>query len=667
MKISRKWLADFISIPKSDITLESNLTNLGLEVDSIVTRKDDSVIDIEFTPNRGDCLSVYGTARDLSAISLKKIHLPKLQSIKTKKAKDNVLKKIEHNICPEYRYILFNNINNSFKTPDYIKQRLKDSNIAPINLFVDVSNYVLMELGQPTHAFDFDKIDSFLSIKNSSRERKFLALDNKEYTIPKNTPVITDKSGLIHALPGVIGSKYSSVTKTTKNILVESAFFVPDVVRKLSSQFRIQTDSSYRFERGVDYNLQEIALKRIHYIISEIFTLDEKPIIFKRSNKHPCTKVKSFVFDKTLPNRILGVHIDHRRVVQILKHLGFTFKNNRVHVPSHRFDVDNNYDLVEEIARIYGYENIPESKLDHPDNSPIILFETYKQAFVYRGYKEAINFSFISDNLNSNSSNIPLVNPISKDKSQMRDSLLQGLLNNISYNSKRKQKSIKLFEEGRTFKMLKNKIVESDKFSAVIYGQISSTDLVKYSYNVGIDDLKSDILSAFPEVKFKRISGSTYFFDINYTQQLILNNKLVGYCGLVAKEITDKLDINGPVFAFEIDNINSVKCDARINYNKISQYPSVYKDLTIKCTYDHDITEITRNLNKKSYKYLKNIRIKDIFIQGDNLQSNNMRHVTIEICLQSKSKTLSDADINKDLDMVIKNLKTLYNLHIKES
>ena len=314
MKISKNWLSEFIPLPKNNSKLESSLTNLGLEVDVISKAKDDYIIDIEFTPNRGDCLSLYGTARDLSSKLTKDIKLPEVRYIDTKLAKSETLSIIDKNICPEYRFLKLKSINNSKSTPNYIKNRLRKSNITSVNLIVDLSNYVMMELGQPTHAFDLDKIEPPLSVQKSTKESIFYALDNKEYIIPKNTPVIIDKSGIIHALPGIIGGKLSSVTKKSKNILFESAFFLPDVVRRLASKYRIQTDSSYRFERGVDYNLQEIALKRICHLVYKFTTLEKSSKIYKISKAHSYTKNKSFVFDKNLSERVLGIKINQKEI-----------------------------------------------------------------------------------------------------------------------------------------------------------------------------------------------------------------------------------------------------------------------------------------------------------------------------------------------------------------
>ena len=316
MKISKNWLSEFLLIPKST-DLENVLTQLGLEVDSIKKHKDDYIIDIEFTPNRGDCLSVYGTARDLCAYKSKEIKKPALSPSVSEKSNKHI-KKVSDNICPEYRYIILNNVNLKQKTPKFIKDKLIKSDITPINLVVDISNFVMLELGQPTHVFDIDAIHGKLSIKLNNKKNKFIGIDNKEYIIEKGKPVIVDEKNNIHALPGVLGSKLSAVTNSSTNILIESAFFIPDSVRRLSRDLRIQTDSSYRFERGVDYCLPEDALRRIHYLLKDIISI-EKCRIVKISHKHSLTKPVSFNFDYELFERILGIKLSPTKKQRVIK------------------------------------------------------------------------------------------------------------------------------------------------------------------------------------------------------------------------------------------------------------------------------------------------------------------------------------------------------------
>jgi len=660
MKISKNWISEFISI-SNESNLENELTQLGLEVDSIKKHKDDFVIDIEFTPNRGDCLSVYGTARDLCAYKAKKINKPPISSCIFNKSNVHV-KEISKDICPEYRYMILNDISVKQKTPKFIRDKLIKSDITPINIIVDVSNYVMMELGQPTHAFDKDTIHGKLSIKFNNKKNKFIGIDNKEYIVEKGKPVIMDEREIIHALPGVIGSKISAVSDSTKNILIESAFFIPDIVRKLSRDFRIQTDSSYRFERGVDYALSEDALRRIHYLLLDVMSL-EKCKITKISKKHYLTKPKTFNFEYELFERILGLKLNIKKIKNYLINLGFIFKGKKILVPSYRFDVENNYDLVEEVCRLYGYDNIPQIPLktfigDTKEKNNI------SDMLVVIGYKEAINFTFISKNYSKNKNQLVLENPISKDKSTMRESLLPGLLSNVVYNSNRQQKSIRLFEKGKVYIKNNKKINELNIISGILYGYKSSLDLVSNTYKYGIGDLKSDILSILPSAKFSENKESIYF-DSNNSLKIYIDKLFIGECGIVSSNLTNDFGLKDAAFAFEIleDNIIEPKI---ATYRETSQFPSVYKDITLLTSKNDNIVNLIDNIDKSSYKYMKNIRIKDIFINKDNLQLNN-RHVTLEVCLQSNKKTLSDKDISNEINKLVTEIKNRFKLSIKEA
>jgi phenylalanyl-tRNA synthetase beta chain len=662
MKISKNWLSNFISTPKSNDKLESDLTKLGLEVDTINKDKDDYIIDIEFTPNRGDCLSVYGTARDLGAYKGKKINQPACSKSVTAKINTKI-KNINSAISPEYRYMILNDINVSTETPKYITRRLKQSDIASVNIIVDISNYVMLEVGQPTHAFDLDKINGKLSIVQLKKKNKFLGIDNKEYIVDKDTEVIIDEKNIIHALPGVIGSKLSSVTSSTQNILFESAFFIPDIVRSLSRKFRIQTDSSYRFERGVDYNLSDYALSRIHFLLNEIFNIGSKCIISKISKQSKLTKKKQFEFDTKLFNRILGIDIDIKKIKLILMNLGIIFKGKTVIIPSYRSDISNNYDLVEEVSRIYGFDNIKEVPLENSETQ-YHCHSSLNDRLVTLGYKEVINFTFIAKNYSDKPRSLELSNPISKEKSVMRESLLPGLLSNIVYNSNRQHKSIQLFERGKVYIKHRAKIIEPKVLSAVVYGNKSSLDLVSDGYLYGLGDLKSDILSIFPNVTFAHNKSSVYF-DKDNSLSVLMDSKVVGECGLISSNVTKDLNLKSSVYAFEIIE-QDVLPDNKVIFTELSQFPAVFKDITVVTNININVSNIVDEIKKESYKYMKNIRIKDIFINKDNLNSNN-RNVTLEVCLQSDIKTLQDKDILDDINKVMSSLTNKHKIQIQEA
>jgi phenylalanyl-tRNA synthetase beta chain len=521
----------------------------------------------------------------------------------------------------------------------------------------------MLEVGQPTHAFDLDKINGKLSIVQLKKKNIFLGIDNKEYIVDKDTEVIIDEKNIIHALPGVIGSKLSSVTSSTRNILFESAFFIPDIVRSLSRKFRIQTDSSYRFERGVDHNLTDYALLRIHFLLNEIFNIGSKCTITSISKQSKLTKKKQFEFDVKLFNRILGIDIGLKKIKSILTNLGIIFKGNKVIIPSYRSDISNNYDLVEEVSRIYGFDNIKEAPLENC-SVQYNYDSSLNDRLVTLGYKEVINFTFIAKNYSDEPNSLELSNPISKEKSVMRESLLPGLLNNIVYNSNRQHKSIQLFERGKIYFKHRGKIIEPKVLSAVAYGNKSSLDLVSDGYIYGLGDLKSDILSIFPNITFVHNKSSVYF-DKDNSLSVLVDNKMIGECGLLSTNVTKDSNLKLPVYAFEIIEQDFIS-DNKVVFTELSQFPAVFKDITLVTNINTNVSNIVDEIKKESYKYMKNIRIKDIFINKDNLKSNN-RNVTLEICLQSDIKTLQEKDILHDINKVMSSLTNKHKIHIQEA
>jgi phenylalanyl-tRNA synthetase beta chain len=413
----------------------------------------------------------------------------------------------------------------------------------------------------------------------------------------------------------------------------------------------------------VDYNLSDYALSRIHFLLNEIFNFGSKCIITKISKQSKLTKKKQFEFDTKLFNRILGIDIDIKKIKLILMNLGIIFKGKTVIIPSYRSDISNNYDLVEEVSRIYGFDNIKEVPLENSETQ-YHCYSSLNDRLVTLGYKEVINFTFIAKNYSDKPKSLELSNPISKEKSVMRESLLPGLLSNIVYNSNRQHKSIQLFERGKVYFKHRAKIIEPKVLSAVVYGNKSSLDLVSDDYLYGLGDLKSDILSIFPNVTFVHNKSSVYF-DKDNSLSVLMDSKAIGECGLISSNVTKDLNLKSSVYAFEIIEQDVIQ-DNNVVFAELSQFPAVFKDITVVTNININVSNIIDEIKKESYKYMKNIRIKDIFINRDNLKSNN-RNVTLEVCLQSDIKTLQEKDILNDIDKVMSSLTNKHKIQIQEA
>ncbi|MFT4516952.1 MAG: phenylalanyl-tRNA synthetase beta chain [Gammaproteobacteria bacterium] len=671
MKISLNWLKEYVpNIKKNDIFTEE-LTSLGLEVSSIVKTKKDTIIDIDMTPNRADCLSIIGIARDISPIYKKKISLPKY--IKFVKSKENIFSNIDKKISPSYSVLVIKSIDNSVATPLFIKERLEACGLKKINFIVDVLNYVMLENGQPMHAFDGQKFTGNINVRYAKKNEKLNALDGQSYALTTDTPVISDDEKP-QAIAGVIGSEDSSVSVKTKSIIIESAYFTPNIIRKSSKFFRLQTDASYRFERGVDPLLNEYSLGRVLTILKEYTDIDN--YFFNQSSASKIAKHidKSILINPDLFESSLGIKIPSSFIVQTLKYLGFNPEKKKtrlkITVPSHRFDIAIPEDLVEEVARVYGYNNFtPTLSSNSINNIRNTSDKTndYSDSLVARGYNEVISFSFIpkgdQDNHILRSKIISLMNPISEDKAELRGSMINSILNTCSYNFSRKNLNLRIFESGKTYiKHSDKKVIEENIFAGAISGVNSESNLKNDQDKLSFFDLKGDLLSVLPNLSFETYAGINY---LSKTCQAVIkqNNKIVGYCGEPDKSLYAQYSIKNTIFYFEL-MIDKIVGAEDIKYKKISIFPKIKRDLTILVDDNILANDITDAVERKSFNYMINIRISDIFYNKAEFGMGK-KSMTIEFMFQDKLSTLTDNQISDEMTKIISLLKNKHEAIIR--
>ena len=671
MKISLNWLKEYIpNIKKNDIFIEE-LTSLGLEVSSEVKVKKDTVIDIDMTPNRADCLSIIGIARDLSAIYKNKIAYPK--AIKFLKLKHSNILAIDKKISSSYSALIIKNIDNSLKTPFFIKNRLDMCGLKTINFVVDVLNYVMLENGQPMHAFDHDKFNGNIKVRFAKNNEKMTALDGQNYTLMKDIPVIADDKKP-QAIAGVIGSEESSVTDKTKNIIIESAYFAPNLIRRSSKHFRLQTDASYRFERGVDPLINKYAIGRVLAILTEHTSIEDfsfnhlsAPKVAKHINRS--ILVKPNLFESSL-----GIKISDKFILQTLSYLGFNPKKSKkgfsVTIPSHRFDIGIAQDLVEEVARVYGYNNfkpiLATNSLNNIKDSTN-QFDGYSDLLVARGYNEIISFSFIPKGDQSN--HVPktkiasLVNPISEDKAELRGSMINSILNTCAYNFSRKNNNLRIFESGKTYIKHRDKsIIEENILAGAISGINSESNLKNEQVKLSFFDIKGDLLSILPDVSFEVNADIKY---IGKACQAVIkqNNKIIGYCGEPEKSLYSQYSIKNQIFYFElmIDKITPI---SSLKYKKISIFPKIRRDLTILIDDEVIASDIIDAVQRKSFNYMITSKISDIFYNKSNLDIGN-KSMTIEFVFQDKSSTLRDDQVNDEMEKIVLLLKNKFKAIVR--
>ena len=668
MKITTDWLREYLNHP-NNLNLIDSMTSLGLEVESVNKFGKESIIDLDITPNRSDCLSIFGVARDLSAKHNLKVNNIKVSKLEIKK-NSKVINKIDHNIAPVYSGLVLNNFNNKLNTPLFISRKLKACGISRINFIVDLINFVMIDIGQPMHAFDMDKLSGQINVKNSKKGETINCLDGKSYKLSANTPVIADNSGPI-AIAGVLGGESTAVDKNTKLVFIESAYFTPDLIRLSSKNHRIQTDSSHRFERGVDPSLPNLALKRLVYLISKELDIKKMDIIASTKTKHiKKNKGKICLSIKDI-SKHLGIVMNEKFVIDTLKRLGFNPKKIKkdilnTTVPTHRFDIANQKDLIEEIARIYGYDNfpsnLPDKMIDHESyNKPIS--EKIADSLVSRGYNEVINYTFIprgSQILTSKPDNvINLINPITEDKAEMRSSLIHSLLKNVSYNKNRQKSSVKFFEIGKEYSSNKNKILEKNVIAGVISGFNYPDNLKEDKLNATFYDVKGDILSVLPNVQISRKSEES-FLKSNCQSLIEQGARKIGIIGLIERKLLTQYDLKGHVIYFELDLDNIKQMDS-VKIREFSIYPKVQRDLTIICDSSYISNTLINKIREKSHKFMINIRISDIFYN----ESDNSKSVTLELTFQAKDRTLVERDVADEMSNVVSKIENELKLKIK--
>ncbi|MEE9551988.1 MAG: phenylalanine--tRNA ligase subunit beta, partial [Gammaproteobacteria bacterium] len=463
----------------------------------------DAVIDLSLTPNRGDCLSIAGIAREVAVLNKCDLNSTTVEPVKVDCDDKRKIKLDAPEACAHYVGRVIKDVDAFRPTPLWIIEKLSRCGLRSINITVDITNYVMLELGQPMHAFDNDKLNGAITIRYAKAKAKLVLLDDQECELSDKTLVIADDNQTL-AMAGVMGGLDSAVTKTSRNIFLESAYFNPQTILGQARRYGLHSDSSHRFERGVDYELQGRAIERASQLIIEICGGIAGPVVEESAEQYlPSNKI--ITLRATQIKRVLGIDIAPDEITRILQDLGMhvlTENDNwQVTAPSYRFDIAIEADLIEEIARIYGYNNIPDQALVttlrfQPEHDEQDQLRKMCEYLVHRGYQEAITYSFVDAKLQAlldpESQALRLNNPIAAEMSVMRTSLWPGLLQVLIYNLNRQQQRVRLFETGLVF-CNKKDITQVPTFCGMIYGNIYDKQWDIKDTSSDIFDIKGDV------------------------------------------------------------------------------------------------------------------------------------------------------------------------------
>ena len=638
----------------------------------------DTVIDISLTPNRGDCLSINGIAREVAVLNNFIFHYPEQDDVPATIKTKRTVKLKSPDACPHYVGRVIEDVNLSTPAPLWLTEKLRRCGIRSINPVVDITNYVMLEYGQPMHAFDNDKLDGDIFVRYASDNEKLILLDQQEVQLGNNTLVIADKKNVL-AMAGIMGGMDSAVTETSRNIFLESAFFNPDAVLGEARRFGMHTESSHRFERGVDPDLQLCACERATQLILDICGGKPGPVTEAISKKHiPANP--SITLQLAQVNRVLGINIDPDEISEILQGLGMDIKREKdswqVTAPTYRFDISIEADLIEEIARIYGYDRIPDQSV-----SATLNYQTtdYLQQqlrnmclfLVHQGYQEAITYSFVNselqDLLDPDNQALDLSNPIATDMAAMRTSLWPGLIQAVLYNVNRQQGRVRLFESGLVFQKVGGAISQNPRLGGLIYGNIHKKQWGIVDKECDIFDIKGDIEGLLAvsapntDIKFKSISCQS--LHPGQSGEIIINNQSVGIFGALHPTIQQKLELAQPVYLFELE-ISRFSQHLDPKYQKLSKFPAVRRDLAIIVDETVPVQEVLESIGKKATDVLKNLELFDVY-QGEGIDLGK-KSLALGLTFQRSSSTLTDGEIENLVGEILKILQTQFGATLRE-
>ena len=668
MQFSKNWLKDFIDIDLSTEIICSQLTMAGLEVDgyedvsSKITGKD-SIIKLDITPNRGDCFSVLGVARELSVINNLKLSLPNISSIESSFKDEMKVKACAE--APSYFGRTIRDISVNSKTLPLIAERLKFSDQKLIDPVVDITNYILLELGQPLHAFDRDKLRGNITVRTAFNKEKIRLLDDQELVLDDSCLVISDEESAV-AFAGIMGGKESAVSASTNSIFLESAFFKPSIIRGKARRYGFQTDASLRFERGVDYKIQEIAIDRASILLRD--TVGGRfSEVTSSTLKNQLPKQTKINLDLEKSNGLLGTKISKQVALRYFKGLGFvpeSLKNSSISAipPSWRYDLTIEADLVEELARLEGYDSLPQLSL-----SPVYKkIELNSQSHLSdllsaKGFNEIISYSFISrddhDLFGEGVAALEVKNPISQNMSVMRTNLVSGLVSTFLHNLNHGQDSQRLFEIGNTFSLKNTKeVVEKNTLAGLMNGKVNEDNWKEKAKDISFYDLKGVVQDLVREFKGPCVFENCKidFLHPGMSSLIKINNKIIGFMGSLQPTYLDRLGLKEDIYIFSLE-LEGLQKNVSSSYKEFSKFPSSSRDLSFIVNKSISSSSIENVIKSAAGKFFKDIEIFDVY-EGKGIEEEK-KSIAISVSWQSTKQTLKDYDIDSAVERIVNSMK----------
>jgi phenylalanyl-tRNA synthetase beta chain len=652
---------------------------LGAEVFEALALND-SVIDIDLTPNRSDCLSVQGIAREVSALLNISMEQTQIASVIDSSSQAVFPVSIEvPKDCPGYVGRVIEGVSGKVQSPMWMQEKLRRAGVRSINALIDITNYVMLELGQPMHAFDLDKLHDGIVVRFAQPEEKLELLDGQVVECSADDLVIADAKQSV-ALAGIMGGAGTTVDDDTANIFLESASFKPETIVGRARRYGLHTDSSHRFERGVDPQLARPAIERATQLILEIVGGTAGPVVCEADESATMQNV-SINLDHAKVESILGIVISINEVEKLLTrlHCKVQIDGNSLSVvpPSFRFDLAIDVDLIEEVARLVGYENIPGKvkSISSGDGAVAISVDKLallKQALVTRGYHEIISFSFVDQAietlLNPGYEAKILANPISQELSVMRSSIWPGLIKAAQYNLNRQQSRVRLFECGLQFVQTNERLNQLPILAGLICGECEPQQWNAASRKVDFYDIKGDVEHL---LEIAAISGGEIKFEVaddpalhpGQAAKIIVNHKTIGRIGKLHPRIQSALDIDQTFLLFELQLEDLLKESSEVVFQQLSKYPSIRRDITFIVDESVDAAKIRSNIEQMKISFLQKLEIFSVYT-GKGIPDSK-KSISLGLILQEFSRTLTDKEIEQTISSIISQLNNKVGAEIK--
>lgn len=638
---------------------------------------DDRIIDIDLTPNRGDCLGVEGVAREVGALTGTDLTPPAIEAVAGSSDKRFPVSVAEAEACPRYLGRVIEGIDADARTPLWMQERLRRGGIRSLGPVVDVTNYVMLELGQPLHAFDLARLSGGIEVRYARPGEKLTLLDETRIELDDTTLLIADRDKPL-ALAGVMGGIDSGVSPATRALFLEVACFTPPAIAGRARQYGLSTDSAYRFERGVDPALQHRAMERATALLLALVGGKAGPVI-EASDPSALPAKQAIDLRPARIERLLGFAPEAAQVEDILTRLGMQINRAdghwRVLPPTFRYDITLEADLIEEVGRVYGYDRLPARPCSGRLAMPPVPearrpLRRLKALLVDRGYQEAVTYSFVDAELNRavdpQQTPITLANPLSSDLSVMRTSLWPGLLSAARYNRHRQQSRIRLFESGLNYIKQDNEIKQNNMFSGLISGERMEENWAAAPASVDLYDLKGDVealLSLAGQDGVVWVAREHPALHPGQSAALLRDDRVIGRLGRLHPKLAERLAISDHTFLFELELQEILEGEVP-SFEKISRFPSIRRDLAVVVDAAVPAGRLGESITAAAGELLRELRVFDVY-QGKGIESGR-KSIAFGLILQDSSRTLTDKDVDSVMAVITGQLKEKFGASLRE-